>query len=212
MIHGIIEGDMVGNIALIVHIFLAFVITVCGPLQFLPRLRSKGSKFHKWNGRIYIFTAILISAGALFMVFNRPATIGGEFGRIATSINGILIIGFGIMAWRTGMKRQFEEHRRWAIRTFIVVSGVWFFRIGFGTWFLITGFTAPGVASDLTGWFDRFLYFASYLVPLVIAEAYIRTKDSTSKRHKKLLTIFLYALCPLLLGGTLITAKFFWLS
>ena len=146
------------------------------------------------------------------MIYNRPVKMGGEFGRMANLGNAILIIGFGIMTWRTGILRKFEEHRKWAIRTFIVVSGVWFFRIGFGTWFLLSGFTAPGVAEDLTGCFDKFLYVGSYLVPLIVAEAYLRTKASTSPSQKKVMAIFLYLLIPLLIGGTLVTVKVFWLA
>ncbi len=212
MIHGIIEGDPIGNAVLILHILLAFIITVGGPLQFIPWFRKKGRSFHKYNGRVYIFTALLISVFALFMVWNRPATTGGELGRIATSINGLLIIWFAIMTWRTGMQKKFEAHRIWGIRTYLVVCGVWFFRIGFGTWFLVTGFSAPGVTQDLTGWFDRILYFGSYLAPLFIAEVYIRIKSSDNSLAKKYLTIFLFALCPLLIGGTFITAKVFWMN
>ena len=211
MIHGIIEGDPIGNLAVIIHILLAFIITLGGPLQFFSWFRTKGSSFHKWNGRIYIVTALLISFGALFMVWNRPATIGGELGRIAISGNGLLIIWFAIMTWRTAVQRKFEEHRKWAIRTFVVVSGVWFFRVGFGTWFLVTGFTAPGVTEDLSGWFDRILYFGSYLVPLLISETYIRVKAANNIRAKWALAIFLFVLCPLLIGGTFITIKVFWL-
>lgn len=212
MIHGIIDGDPIGNIALIVHIALAFIITLGGPLQFFTWFRTKGRSFHKWNGRIYIFTALLISLGALFMVWNRPATVGGEYGRIANSVNSLLIVGFAIMTWRTGVQRKFDEHRKWAIRTFMVVSGVWFFRIGFGTWILVTGFKAPGVTENLTGWFDRFLYVGSYLVPLLISEIYIRVKSTDNTIAKRNLTILLFVLSPLLIGGTYITAKIFWMG
>ncbi|MFK8054836.1 MAG: DUF2306 domain-containing protein [Saprospiraceae bacterium] len=212
MIHGIIEGDPVGNAAVIFHIMLAFIITFSGPLQFFEWFRTNARSFHKYNGRIYILTALLITVGALFMVWNRPATIGGQLGRVSLTINAGLIIWFAIMAWRTGVQRKFVEHRRWAIRTFVVVSGVWFFRIGFGTWILVTGFTAPGVKEDLTGWFDRMLYFTSYLGPLLVTEIYLRVKASDSLVAKKRLTIFLFALCPLLIAGTCVTAMVFWLS
>lgn len=212
MIHGIIEGDPIGNVALVIHILLAFIITVCGPLQFFKYFRAKARKFHKWNGRLYIFTALLISVGALFMVWNRPVSVGGEIGRIANSVNAVLIICFSILTWISGMQRKFEEHRKWAIRTFIVVSGVWFFRIGYGTWFLLTGFAAPGVAEDLSGPFDRFLYFASYLLPLAIGEIYMLTKESKSRFKKYLLSGLFFVLGILLMGGSAVAAKVFWLT
>lgn len=212
MANGIIEGDRMGNTALILHIFLAFIITVGGPLQFIPALRSKQRTFHKWNGRIYIVSVLLTSIFALYLVWARPIVIGGVVGNIAITGNALLIILFGSMTWRTGIQRRFAVHRKWAIRTFIVVLGVWFFRIGFGTWFLVTGFKAPGVSQDLTGWFDSTLYFASYIGPLLVAELYMRIKDSENAKSKIRFTIFLILLCPLLIGGTLITAKVFWMG
>lgn len=212
MANGIIEGDQMGNAALVLHVFLAFVITIGGPLQFIPALRTKFSSFHKWNGRVYIFCILLTSVVALFLVWSRPIIIGGLTGNMTTSGNAVLIILFGIMTWRTGVKRQFDVHREWAIRTFIVVSGVWFFRIGFGTWFLVTGFAAPGVTEDLTGWFDTALYFLSYLGPLAVVEFYLRVKKSENVRLKKWFTVFLLLLCPLLIGGTFVTVRVFWMG
>jgi len=93
-----------------------------------------------------------------------------------------------------------------------VVNAVWFFRIGFGTWLLITGFTAPGVTEDLTGWFGGSLYFLSILGPLFVAELYLKIKNSDNLKHKRYLTWFVYSLCPLLIGGTIVTAMVFWIK
>jgi len=212
MANGIKEGDQMGNTALIIHVALAFIIAIGGPLQFIPSLRSKYVKFHRWNGRIYITTTLLTSIMGLFLVWYRPIVIGGTIGNLAISGNAILIIFFGILTLRTALQKKFLSHRKWAIRTYVVVCGVWFFRIGFGTWFLVTGFTAPGVTADLTGWFDSFLYFASYLGPLLVTEIYFGIKESENQKFKKVLTIFFALLCPLLIGGTIITAKVFWMS
>jgi len=211
MANGIIEGDRIGNVALIIHIFLAFTITVGGPLQFIPALRSKSRRFHKWNGRIYIISVIITSLIATYLVWNRPLVVGGVTGLIGNTLNAMLIIIFGVLTMTSAMRGNFKVHRRWAIRTYIVVSGVWFFRVGFGTWLLITGFKAPGISEDLTGWFSTTLYFGSYLIPLAITEAYLRLKTSSEARLVKVFTWFLILLIPLLLGGICITAKIFWL-
>ena len=215
MANGIIEGDEIGNIALILHVLLAFLITVGGPVQFIASIRKKYANFHKWNGRIYILLVMLTSLVGLFLVWSRPIVIGGAIGlngSMATSGNALLIIIFSIMTWVEAVQGRFDSHREWAIRTYIVVCGVWFFRIGFGTWFLVTGFSAPGVTNDLTGWFDKLLYFGSYLGPLTIAEIYLRVKKSNNEKYKRWLSIFLYLLCPLLIGGTLVTIKVFWMG
>ena len=36
--HGYVAGDSFGNIAVGVHLFLAFVVTICGPLQLIPQI------------------------------------------------------------------------------------------------------------------------------------------------------------------------------
>ncbi len=38
------------------------------------------------------------------------------------------------MALRYALARNIDAHKRWAVRTFIVVSGVWFFRVGLMLW------------------------------------------------------------------------------
>ncbi len=212
MINGFLKGDFWGNTALMIHILLAFSITIGGPLQFVKRFREKGKIFHKWNGRIYIVTAIIISLVALYLVWARETSAGGLVGAIGTSTNGILIICFAIMTWRTAMNKNFIEHRKWAIRTYIAVCGVWFIRIGYGVWILVSGFTVPGMKSDLTGWYDRFLFFGSYLIPLFIVEVYFRVKESENVKWQKALTISFYILTVLLIGGSAITSKLFWID
>src|SRR5262247_2929181 len=61
--HGYIPGDHMGNFALGVHILLAAVITVSGPLQLIPQLWARVPSFHRWNGRIYMLTAFTTSMG-----------------------------------------------------------------------------------------------------------------------------------------------------
>ncbi|MGB5819940.1 MAG: DUF2306 domain-containing protein [Saonia sp.] len=211
MIHGIIAGDLVGNIAVILHIFLAFVITVGGPLQLIPQIRKHFPKFHRWNGRLYILTAILISLGALYMVWSREAIVGGLFGQIAISGNAFLIVFFAVFALRTAFACNFMAHRRWALRLFMVASGVWFFRIGFGLWIFLNGGSAPGSTQDLTGPFDMFLYFANYLLPLVFLELYFISQDKANTLGKLAMAALLLVLTCLLGAGIFMAAQIFWL-
>ncbi len=52
LINGFIDGDLTGNIALVLHLVFAFVITLGGPLQLIPQIRARAPVFHHWNGRI----------------------------------------------------------------------------------------------------------------------------------------------------------------
>lgn len=191
MIHGIVAGDPIGNIAVFIHILLAFVITFCGPLQLVPQIRSRFPTFHHLNGRIYIVTAFIISFGAIYMQWSRENLIGGIWGQIGTSLDGLLIIIFAYFAIRRAMQRRLAEHRKWALRLFIVVSGVWFFRVGRGLWHILTDGQSYGVNATLTGPFDIILGFAGYLLPLLILELYLRARDSGKVAGRWMMAILL---------------------
>ncbi len=193
--HGIIAGDTMGNIAVAAHLFLAAVITVGGPLQLIlaaiitnggprqltPEIRTLARPIHHWNGRIYMLTALAISLDGLYMVWVSGGTVGGVVGDTAISLNAVLIMTCAAMVLRNALAREIANHRRWALRLFLVVSGVWFFRVGLWGWVLLTG----GAGIDFqtfTGPFLTFLFFGQYLVPLAVLELYLRGGDERDRR------------------------------
>lgn len=207
--HGLIPNDTMGNFALGVHLALAAVITFGGPIQFIAAIRQRLPVLHRWNGRIYYITAFLVSGSGLYMNALRGAH-GGFIMGLGNAINALLIMGFSIMAWRLAVQRDFKAHKKWALRAFVMVSGVWFFRLGYGLWILLTGFTAVGANSDLTGPFDRFLAFAHWLVPLLLLEFYFYAKASSNIQLKKRATVVFAGLCVLLVAAIGMAAFIFW--
>lgn len=208
--HGIIKGDSVGNFMLGVHLFLAAIIIFGGPLQFFDRLRHRFPAFHRWNGRVYLLTAFLISIAGLYLIYTR-GVIGGIPMGIGNTLNASLIMTFSVLTLTTALKKDFVAHKKWALRAFLMVCGVWFFRIGYGLWILLTGFTVPGSNDDLTGPFDIFLGFGHSLVPLILLEIYFFAKSHTSIRIKKIASGLFALLCLLLTGGIIMAAMVFWL-
>lgn len=208
--HGIIPGDGMGNFALAVHLALAAVITLGGPLQFFSSIRKRFPRFHRWNGRIYFVTAFLISLAGLYMIYTRGAH-GGITGLLGNTLNATLIMVFSAAAWRAAMNRDFSAHKKWAVRAFLMVSGVWFFRIGYGLWVLLTGFTAPGTSENLNGPFDIFLSFGHSLIPLLILECYFYAKRHNSPHIKMRVSRLLAVLCLLLAAGICMVALIFWM-
>ncbi len=174
MINGIVEGDRTGNLVVITHVILAFMITVSGPLQFIPAIRNRFATFHHINGRTYLTVAVLITLGAFYLVWVREHI--SLINAIAISGNGVLILYFAYQTVRNAIARRIDAHHRWALRLFIAASGVWFFRVGFGLWLFLTNFEMPGVRRDLTGPFDVFAAFGCYLIPLAVLELYLRAR------------------------------------
>jgi len=177
LIHGIIPGDMLGNVAVFSHIFLAFVITAGGILQLVPAIRTRFPTFHRWNGRVYMATAFLISVGGIYMILSR-GTIGGVSQHIAICLNAVLIMAFAAIALRRAMARDIKAHRQWALRLFLAVSGVWFFRVGFMLWNIMNGAPVGFDPVTFTGPFLTFLAFAQYLLPLAVLELYFYAQES----------------------------------
>ena len=86
------------------------------------------------------------------------------------------------MAGRTATNRKFKEHRRWALRLFIVANAVCYMRPGDMIWGIGTG--SGGIGDAMIGPFDVFLAFNNSLVPLAIIETYLRVKAGASDRAR----------------------------
>lgn len=211
MIHGFIDGDWAGNAAVFIHILLAFTITFGGPLQLIPAMRKHFPVFHRYNGRMYIATTLIMSVASIYMIWSREAVIGGLSGQLGTTLDGLLIIAFAVLTVKFAMARRFDVHQRWALRLFIVVSGVWFFRVIRGFWILINDGTSPGTNGTLTGPFDMVLNFAGYLLPLFLLEVYFRAKDSGNQTAKLAMSVVTLGLTIGLGLGIYSAAQIFWL-
>lgn len=175
LFNGRIEGDLAGNAALSAHLALAVIVTALGPLQLVPQVRSAFPVFHRWNGRVYLLSGIVAALAGAYLIWTR-GTLGGLTNQISVTGNAVLIVVFGAVAAHYAIKRDFDTHRRWATRYFLVISGVWFFRVMLMGWIVANG--APvGVGEELNGPIAYALGFAQYLLPLALFEAYWRARD-----------------------------------
>lgn len=172
--HGFVAGDTIGNLQFAGHVLLAAVMTLAGTLQLIPQLRARVPALHRWSGRLFIVTAIALSIGGLYMVWISDRR-NHLFGGFAISLNALSIIFCAVMAWRYAIARDFASHRRWALRTFVLASGVWFMRLGYMAWIIIN--QGPvGIAKGMTGPFDYIWALACFLLPLTIVEIYLHVQ------------------------------------
>src|SRR5262245_15478482 len=207
---GLVPGDRVGNAALAAHLFIAFVITIGGTLQLIPQIRRYTPAFHRWNGRVYIVVAYVTSLAALYMIWTRKTFGGILINDISVSIDAVLIMIFATIAVRHAMARRIDVHRRWALRTFIVASGVWFIRVIYGFLGVVPGAT-PGTTDNMTGPTNVVIGFATYLVPLAILELYLIARRSPSAFTKLATAALLFAAAAVTSMGVYATARR-WLS
>ncbi|RSZ58172.1 DUF2306 domain-containing protein [Massilia atriviolacea] len=177
MPRGYVAGDTAGNAAIGVHVLVTVVIVIGGALQLLAPLRRLAPSLHRWNGRVYVLLAVVSSLIGLYMVWFRGA-VGGLAQHVGISINGVLIVLCAVFAVQHARAGRIALHRRWALRLFLAVSGVWFFRIGLMAWIVANCGPAGFDPVSFEGPFLSFLAFAQYLLPLAVLELYMRAQAS----------------------------------
>jgi hypothetical protein len=176
MTRGYQPGHTLSNSAAGAHVAGAVLIIILGALQLIPRVRSRFPVFHRWNGRVYLFGALAITVSAMYMIWVRGA-VGDLPQHLGATLNAALVWIFGGMALRTAMARDFVAHRRWALRLFVVLLGVWFFRVMITLWLIVMG-PVGFDASTFTGPLLTFMTFGSYLIPLGVLELYLLAQKS----------------------------------
>ncbi|TMU56918.1 DUF2306 domain-containing protein [Flagellimonas algicola] len=208
--HGYVEGETMGNTAVAIHLLFAVIVMVGGPMQFIPKLRNYFPRLHRWNGRFYIGAAFLISLSGIYMVITK-GTISGLVGDISVSLNGALILVFALMAIRTAMKRDFVVHRKWALRLFLTMAGVWFFRIGLMFWLFVHGRPVGFDPETFRGPFLVFLGFAQYLLPLAVLELYFLAQKNKSGGAKIAMSMGMIILTLITALGTFAATMGMWI-
>ncbi|MGL4573369.1 MAG: DUF2306 domain-containing protein [Burkholderiaceae bacterium] len=181
--HGHVPGDFFGNAMIWLHLIFTVAIILGGIVQLIPRIRSAAPAFHRVNGRVYLIAALVLSVTGLVIMWTR-GTVGDIWLHLGTSANGVVIIACAVMAWRHARAREFDLHRCWALRLFLAVSGVWFFRVGLMFWLIANQGPVGFDPKTFTGPFIGLLAFAQFLLPLALLELYFAAQRSKSARMR----------------------------
>ena len=175
--NGIVEGESLGNFMIIVHIMLPIYVMAAGGLQLLPSIRNRFAKFHRANGRVYLITAIITSITGIITILTR-GTIGDGIQHLLTTFNGLLILLFAYFTYDMAIRKNIVEHRQWAMRLFVVVSGVWTFRVMLMIWLTVNGGPVGFDMESFTGPALKLIGVAQFVIPLLILEAYFSAQKS----------------------------------
>ncbi len=195
IIKGYVAGDSLGNLLFAVHVLLAAVVTLGGLMQLVPAIRARAPALHRWTGRVFFVTAFVMALGGLWLTWGRPTYLSLT-SAVLVSLNGVLVLALSVQAWRMAMARRFDAHRRWALRAYLAVNGVWFLRVALMVWAPLT--RGWGMDRTLSGPADIALQLCAYVLPLLVLEAYLRAQDSANPSAKR-------AVAGLLIGLTVLT-------
>lgn len=204
------EGDTVGNVAIVVHLLLALIVTLAGLAQLVPAIRRAAPQVHRWTGRVYIASAFGIAFGSMYLMWVRGAV--GDFSQhVGSTLNAILLVVFAAIALRHARSRNLALHRQWALRLFMVMNGVWFFRLGLLLWLMIHQQPVGFNPKTFTGPFLTFLVFAQTLLPLAALELYFRAQRSAVAARKWFAAAVIAALTVATAGGIVGATMGLWL-
>ncbi|RYD21440.1 MAG: DUF2306 domain-containing protein [Verrucomicrobiaceae bacterium] len=99
-----------------VHVFTSMLPLLAGFTQFAPRLLRRWPAVHRSMGRVYVISVCFIT-GPASLVMGFYAN-GGITSRIAFITLALLWLGTTAMGWRTALKRDWQMHREWMIRSY----------------------------------------------------------------------------------------------
>lgn len=194
-ITGHVAGDHLGNTVLLLHLLPAIWLHLAGLLQLVPAIRRRWPALHRWNGRAFLVLALAGALSGLWLTWVRGSRLS-DIGAVGVSLNGVLIVLAVIITWRLAASRRIAEHRRWAIRCFWLVSGVWTFRLGYTAW-LMWHQGLYGNTAQMDGPFDLIWSVGCFALPLAISELYFRAEKAGATRR--------WAVAGVLLGCALLT-------
>jgi tetratricopeptide (TPR) repeat protein len=207
--NGYIPDVTKGNFAVAAHLVSAVIVMLAGAVQLVPQVRNRFPVFHRWNGRIYMLTAVSLSLAGLYIQWIR-GSVGDLPQHLGSAGNAILIWLCAAMALRYALARDFKTHRRWALRLFLVVSASWFYRLGFFLTLLIFKGSVGFDPTTFTGPFPTFMSFAQYLFPLAVLEIYLRAQDSRGALRRMATATMLFVLTLAMGAGVFAVTMAIW--
>ena len=205
-----VTGDPLHNTVVAMHLAFAALIIIGGLLQLTTGVRRWLPRLHRWNGRVYLVSAFVLGLGGLAMVWTGT-NVGDLSQHIAISFNAVLIMLCSVMVLRHALARRFALHRRWALRLFLVVSGVWFFRIGLTFWILVNQGPVGFDPDTFTGPALTTIAFAQTLLPLAILQLYFYTQDHDGSRGRMVMAAGLFASTLVTAVGIVAASMMLWL-
>jgi uncharacterized membrane protein len=145
-----------------VHVAGAATALLVGPVQFLPRLRTRRRDLHRLLGRIYVAGCLAGGVGGLVLAFGTTAgpIAGVGFGSLA-----VVWLTSTSQAWRMALARRFDEHRAWMIRSFALTFGAVTLRLYLP---ILPLFGLSFIDSY------RLTSFLAWIPNLILAELYLR--------------------------------------
>ena len=152
------------------HIIAGPWTLIVGMILLSDRFRMRYRKWHRFLGRIQtagVLLVIMPSGIWMAMYAATGAVPGAGFGSLAVATGWCVYRG-----WRSAVTRQFNRHRRWMLRCYVLLCSAVVLRLTAGL------FIVADIDSD---WIYPMSAWTSWLVPLAVFEL-INFRRATSQQ------------------------------
>jgi hypothetical protein len=155
-----------------VHIMAGTLVLVIAPGQFVPAIRDRFARWHRWSGRLLLCAAVPTALSGIVLQIRSPY--GGWLADSAIFVAGALFLTAIFSAYRAIRVRDTVRHRRWMIRMFALSLGVATVRLVAIPMILWTG-RRP---LELIG----FAFWLGFAIPVAAGELWIQVTRHPSPR------------------------------
>jgi uncharacterized membrane protein len=159
---------------LLPHVLAGLVAITTGPLQFWPWVRRHHPRFHRVTGRTYLAAIAVASSAAFVLSLTTDGGLVFGAGLFCLALTWLLTSGMALLAIR---RRNFEQHRQWMVRSYVVTFAFVLFRVGSDS----MRHYAVADDHDIIG----LMAWISWALPLVAAEVVLQYKSAAFARRPR---------------------------
>jgi uncharacterized membrane protein len=147
----------------LLHMVPGLIFVVLGPLQFVSKIRARYINLHRWCGRVYVASGLVVGVSAL--VLGVVVGFAGPTETAAvTFFSTLFLIFLGLAVFRI-RRREVAAHREWMIRAFALGLAVTAMRPMMAILIALTGLPF----SEILG----ISFWLAFSLHLVLAECWI---------------------------------------
>lgn len=147
----------------LLHILPGGLFLTLAAVQFMPSVRAKHIRVHRWMGRCLVVLGLIIGVSALVMSYTM--NIGGPNETAATTLFAIVFLYSLVKAYRHIRRKEVARHREWMIRAYAVGLGVATTRPIVGMFFAFRRLTPHE--------FFGIAFWLGFTITLLVAEAWV---------------------------------------
>jgi uncharacterized membrane protein len=114
-----ILANAFANPFLILHVISAVTALLLGPLQFVRGIRVRMPALHRATGRIYVLACAIGAPTGLVLALGTTA---GPVAAVGFAIPAILWAAFTYLGVRAAVRRRFDAHRQWMLRSYAMTT------------------------------------------------------------------------------------------